>query len=340
MNVRLTTLVTFLFAVTVAACSGTDAPEDFIYDPPKYEPPKSDTPTPAPTASTDSAPITPPDPPAPKPEVAPGISALDPPALTLGAIPDTGADIKITGHDFKTGATVKLGTASLSAKADSDTQMTVHVGTERLRDAGDQPLVVVNPSGMASNELTFTVATPSSVAISKISPSSVNAFGNSAVTITITGAGFIQGSVARFNGASVETAFKSATSITAIVPASMVQTAGKYSLTVSNSSAVVSLPASLDVLNPAPAISAISPATIHQAAASITMEIQGSNFTPATSVYANGAPQSNAYVTYVSSNRIQFLVNAASAIGTYKIQVATPSPGGGASGAANFTITY
>ena len=332
-NARLASLL--LVFASVVGCAGTDAPDDFVYRPPaKYEKTPAAT---VPPASTDTAPLPPTDP-TPKAEVAPGITAIAPSAVTLGAATDT--DITINGTGFIAGATVKLGTALLSATAKSATELTVHVGAERLRDAGDRALSVVNPSGMASNELTFTIATPSSVSIKTINPASVTAMGGSTVTIDIAGTGFIPSSVARFNGADVETSFVSATSISAIVPSNALQTAGKFSLTVSNGASVVSLPASLDVLNPTPTITALNPPAIRQAAATITLEIQGKNFTTASTVYANGTAQSSAYVTVVSSTRIQMQVNAASTIGNYKIQVATPAPGGGASAGANFQIGY
>src|SRR3984957_9115701 len=69
--------------------------------------------------------------------------------------------------------------------------------------------------------------------ISSLSPTSVQA-GAAATTLTVTGSGFVATSEVEWNGTALATTFVSATSLTAIIPAASLTTAGTAALTVIN----------------------------------------------------------------------------------------------------------
>jgi hypothetical protein len=92
--------------------------------------------------------------------------------------------------------------------------------------------------------------------LTAISPSSVLA-GSGATTITVTGTNFISGSTVDVNGTAVSTTFISSTELTAIIPATDLQSAGMASVTVVNpapgggTTAALSLTVTHSYLNPA-----------------------------------------------------------------------------------------
>ena len=89
--------------------------------------------------------------------------------------------------------------------------------------------------------------------------------------------------------------------------------------------------------NPVPTISSVSPSTVTASAGATTVTVNGSGFIPISTVQWN---QSNRTTTFVSSTQLQVMLTAAdlAAGGTGQIVVVNPTPGGGASGAATFTI--
>ncbi len=87
--------------------------------------------------------------------------------------------------------------------------------------------------------------------ISSISPTSATA-GSSALTLTVTGANFVNGSVVRWNGADRPTTFVSSTQLTAAIPAGDLGTAGSGSVSVYNATpvAVTSNTSTFTVVSP------------------------------------------------------------------------------------------
>ncbi|RYU73613.1 T9SS type A sorting domain-containing protein, partial [Hymenobacter persicinus] len=90
------------------------------------------------------------------------------------------------------------------------------------------------PGGTATSTGVFTVIVPNPVpTIVSMTPNSV-ARNTPSFTITLTGTNFLSSSVVNFNGTALTTTFVSATSLTALVPASAVMVAGTVPVTVTN----------------------------------------------------------------------------------------------------------
>ncbi len=89
--------------------------------------------------------------------------------------------------------------------------------------------------------------------------------------------------------------------------------------------------------NPIPAIVSLSPNSADAAGAAFTLTITGYNFMSSSAVQWNGSPRTT---TYTSSTQLQAQITAADigSSGSAGISVTNPSPGGGNSGSAEFTI--
>jgi hypothetical protein len=289
--------------------------------------------TPAPSGPTSpTGPTTPTDP------GAPTLASIAPDAVTLGAAPAEGLDVTLTGSRFAVGAQVDLAGVMLPATVLSPTQLMVHVPNDKTLVGGVFRIMVVAKPGVTSNALTFTVANPTSVAITKLVPDVAVLGATAPIALTITGTGFVPSSLVRFNGASLTTVFSSATQLTATIPAEAFLDAGKYGVTVSSGTNVISLPIGFEVRNPAPQTSAITPRTATAGTASVSLTIDGTGFTKTSAVLASGSPLTT---TYVSATRLRAtlpttLLDTARSLA---IVVQSPGPGGGTASAQTFSVT-
>ena len=89
--------------------------------------------------------------------------------------------------------------------------------------------------------------------------------------------------------------------------------------------------------NPVPAISTLSPSSATAGAAAQTLTINGSNFLSSSTVTYNAVAHT---ATFVSATELTIQLSASdqAAAGTYAVVVTNPSPGGGTSNSANFTV--
>ena len=169
--------------------------------------------------------------------------------------------------------------------------------------------------------------------------------GSSAFTLTVTGTGFINGSVINWNGIALATTFGSSTQLTAVIPAVNIATAGTATISVytpgpgGGTSGLLNFTISPVVINnPVPVATSISPNTAVAGSAAFTLTVNGSNFISGSVVNWNGA----ALVTnFINPTQLTADVPAASlaTAGSVPVTVFTPLPGGGTSAAVVFTVT-
>jgi hypothetical protein len=95
---------------------------------------------------------------------------------------------------------------------------------------------------------------------------------------------------------------------------------------------------SVTVVPPAPVITSLSPSTAVAGASSLTLFVNGSNFTPTSVVRWNGSPRTT---TYQASTQLSATISSADLAfaGSPQVTVFTSAPGGGTSNAVTFTIT-
>ena len=114
-------------------------------------------------------------------------------------------------------------------------QLTASVSTGLIANPGSVGVTVSNPGGTSSNTVTFPINVPTVAgpAITSVSPSSAPA-GSPTTPIAISGTGFTNTSVARWNGLSLVTTYVNSTTLTTQIPASDLTTQGVGQVSVAN----------------------------------------------------------------------------------------------------------
>ncbi len=144
------------------------------------------------------------------------------------AIGGHGRLLLITGTGFITGSVLSYGGVQLVTTVDSATQLHATIPADLLIYSGALGVLVINPdpNGGASLPATFTVTHATTMTLAGLSPNSIAPNGP-AFTLTATGTNFVNGATVEWNSTPLATTFVSATSLTAMVPASLVAQGGR-----------------------------------------------------------------------------------------------------------------
>ena len=273
----------------------------------------------------------------------PTITSLSPSTTTAGS---AAFSLIVTGTNFVNGSVVNFNGAAKTITFNSATQLTASIFAADVASAGTPPVTVTNPTpgGGTSSAVNFTItgATNPVPTITSLSPST-KAAGSASFSLIVTGTGFVSNSVVNFNGAAKTTTFNSATQVTASILAADVATVGTPGVTVTNptpgggtsTAATFTITAAT---NPVPTITTLSPSTTAAGSASFSLIVTGTNFVSGSVVNFNGAAKTT---TFNSATQLTASILAAdvAAVGTPGVTVTNPTPGGGTSTAATFTIT-
>lgn len=175
--------------------------------------------------------------------------------------------------------------------------------------------------------------------VTSVAPSTVPA-GSAAFTLQVNGSGFVSGSVVSWNGASLTTTYVSSTALNAAVPASLAASGGTFTIAVANpdgQSSGSSNP-SIIVDNPTPAIASLSPASISAGSGATNVVVTGTGFIQSSVASLSGSARTT---TVQSATQLTMALTAAdlATSGQENVTVANPSPGGGVSAPATFTVT-
>lgn len=194
--------------------------------------------------------------------------------------------------------------------------------------AGSHHMTIMAASSTgAYSELTigtWTVPATVTPAITSISPATAIA-GNTAFTLTVTGANFTNSESVQWNGASLTTTFVSSTSLTATVPANLITNAGSATVTVSG----VSGSQAFTIISPI--LTGISPSTVVAGGGVFTLTATGTNFLNTEAIQWNGV----ALTTKFGGASLTATVpaNLVATAGSATVTVS------GATGSGTFTIT-
>ncbi len=160
--------------------------------------------------------------------------------------------------------------------------------------------------------------------------------GDPAFPLTVTGSGFVSGSVLSYGGIQLVTTFDSATQVHATIPAPLLNYTGALAVLVINPdpNGGASLPAIFTV-TPLAALLSLTPADISPGSGQFTLKVTGANFLTGAAVTWNGTPLAT---TFVSATTLTAMVpaNLVAAAGTAQVTVANPL--GVATTALTFTI--
>lgn len=341
MNTRRTSVGRYLVVVswaalafggaTVGACGSTtpDAPADA-----SPEPSVTATVTTPPNPTGTGTPP-PPDPNAAKVPVA---TAITPDKAVVGAV---GPNIIVTGNNFVSRSVIQLDGAELATTFVSATELRAAIPSNKLTSVGTLRISVgtAPPGGGASAELTFEVQNPSPD-LTQLSPLSVVA-GAPTTSVTLTGAGFVAGAKVAMGTTDLTTTFKSATELSATMPAAMLVTSGSFPVKVTNPApgGGSSTPIVFTVTNPNVTLTQVTPSSTTVGGPAVALTLDGAGFLPTTSVLFNGATVTSAFVSGV---RLTATLPAASltAVGDFPVTVSNPPPGGGLSAPSVFRVQY
>jgi hypothetical protein len=255
------------------------------------------------------------------------------PAPTLTSVSPTsgptagGTTITLTGTNFVSGATVRVGgAAATSVSVASATRITARtpVGTAGARD-----VVVTNPSGQAATRagaFTYTGAASATLTATSVSPGTGPTGGGTAITVN--GTGFVSGAAILIGGTpATAVAFVSSTQLTARTPA---KPAGGYSVQVRNpngqtaNTPVGFLYSGTSTPPPpsaTPTADAVSPRSGPTTGGTL-ITVTGSNFVSGATIKIGGVAATG--VTFVSSTRLTARTPARAA-GGYPVQVFNPN---------------
>jgi len=191
-------------------------------------------------------------------------------------------------------------------------------------------------SGSSSNTSTPPQSSPT---VSSITPTTVQA-GSPQLTLTVNGTGFVNTTTIQVGGVADVTSYVSSTQVTATVTASQLASGSQLSVVALNGTASSgSGPAiNLQVTNPLPTISQLSPSAVLAGTASPVLSVVGTGYVPTTVVNVNGAARTT---TFVSGTQVNVTLTAAdvAAAGSLAVTAVNAAPGGGASAAVTLPVT-
>jgi inosine-uridine nucleoside N-ribohydrolase len=161
---------------------------------------------------------------------APSLSTMSPATATAGG---SGFTLTVSGSNFVPGSFVQVNGANRSTTFVSATQLTAVIPASDIAVAGVLSITAFNaaPGGGTSSALTLTVNNPVP-SISSVSPNPALALASS-YTLTVSGTGFVRGSVIQIDGAAQTTTFVSATQVQAKVSGGLLAI-GVHTVTVFN----------------------------------------------------------------------------------------------------------
>ena len=164
----------------------------------------------------------------------PTTTSTNPTSIAAGSSDFT---LTVDGTNFVNGSVIDWNGSSRTTTFVSSTEVTAAILAADVNTTGTALITVVNaaPGGGTSNAQTFTItATANPVpAIVSISPTSTTA-GDGGFTLTVTGTNFAGNSTVEWNGSSRATTFVSSTTLTALITATDIATAGTSSIAVFN----------------------------------------------------------------------------------------------------------
>lgn len=263
------------------------------------------------------------------------------PASVSGASPNPidagggGFTLDVTGSGFSPASVVNWAGAPLSTVYLSPTELHATITPDLRPLAGAFPLTVSDSSTGATSGGYSEIVSP---VLFAIGPASA-AGGAGSVTITATGVGFTANTGLTITAAGqatrLATTYVNSTTLTAMIPASALRTAGNLLVQAVDASGGHSLTQTFTVTQAAASIASLAPSAATAGAPGFTLTVNGSNFVPGAAVQWNSAALAT---TFVSSSQLAAAVPASlvQAAGTASVTVVVS--GAPVSTAVSFTI--
>jgi hypothetical protein len=225
------------------------------------------------------------------------------------------------------GAAIPLATTFVSRD-----MLTAVVPASFVAAPGQSTVFVDTPGVDPTQSFTFLITPP--LTMTSINPGA--ALAELPFTMLLNGANFIDGARVALGDTLVEATVISSTQMFSNIPASL---AGRYSVHVVNPGGATSAAKTLDLENPVPQISSLSPSAVPVISAPFTLTIIGTNFVTTSVARWNGTALPT---TYVSSTQLVATISSTLLTNSEDkdhrtITVQNPPPGGGGSNGVRLT---
>lgn len=268
----------------------------------------------------------------------PTLTSLSPTSIGVG---NAAFELTVNGTNFNSNSVVNWNGAARVTTFVSATQLKAAITAADVASVGTASLTVTNTTPLVgtTGSLSFAVNNPTPV-LNTLTPASV-VVGSAGFTLTLTGSGFVTGSVARVNGNNRTTSFVNSTQLTISLTAAEIATTGTLTVDVVNPTPVSGSSTSgqqtLAITNPLPVLSGLNPLSTTVGNGAFTLIVAGNSFVNTSVVNWNGSPRPT---TFINATQLQAAITAAdvAAAGTANITVTSPLPGGGTTGALSFAI--
>jgi trimeric autotransporter adhesin len=199
--------------------------------------------------------------------------------------------------------------------------------------------IALTACGGGSGSSTSTQPQAQPPVVTSISPAKVTA-GAANTTLTVSGSNFTPNTVVQVGPTIEPTTFVGTGQLTALLPASQLAEGNTLSVIAVNGSlsSATGAPVSLEVDNPAPTLTLLSPPTALVGSTPASIAVSGTGFTPTTVINVNGAAR---ITDYVSGIQVNFVPSAGDlgATGSLSVTAVNPTPGGGTSAAATLGVS-
>lgn len=268
-------------------------------------------------------------------------SPLSPVSIATGSGP---TQVTISGSKFMSTCSVLVNGTAIKPDSVTSTSSTstILVTIPASYFVADTTLTIQvsnpTPGGGVTGTASIAVATglPS---VTTISPTKANV-NSQAFTLTVTGTAFVPAATVLWNGTPLATTYVNSTQLTAAVTSDLLATAGSATVTVQNSTTLVSSPGlPFTINNTPPTILAISPSTLPSGSADFTLTVTGLNFAPGATVNFNGTTLTPDATSTTSALTVTVPAAQVAKAGTASVYVTNPTPGGGQSAQLPFIIT-
>lgn len=275
------------------------------------------------------------------PNPVPTITSLSPSSALSGSGPLT---ITITGTGFIASSSVTFCAVPHAVTFVDGSHLQIKLSASDLAGTGACAVVVSNPppGGGVSGGVSFPIPLPSNPAptITSLSPLSASA-GSGQLVVAIVGTGFMRSTIVTFNGTVRASTFVSATQLRLTLGTTDLKQAGAFTVTVQNPApggGTSSFPFNVvQILNPAPTITSLSPASAPAGLTSLTLTINGAGYMATSTVTVGGVRHPS---TFVSPGQVTIVLNnnELSGAGTLPVAISNAGPGGGTA-TATFNVT-
>jgi DNA-binding beta-propeller fold protein YncE len=259
--------------------------------------------------------------------------------------------IRVYGENFVPGSIVRIGGSNRPTNYINPGELEAELTADDLATATVRNISVSNPApggGVSVNNLPFTITSPNQnpiPSIESLSPQGANG-GDPALTLSIYGVNFINGSTVQWNGENRPTTFINSGELRINITNEDLLSPGTAVVTVVNPApgGGTSNAAGFDIAapgqNPIPTIASLNPhyASAHGAASNpVVVRVIGQNFVPGAQGQWNGQ---NRPTQYISETEVWVTLNGFDVAfgGSGAITVTNPTPGGGTSNPATFII--